>query len=120
MWVATAQLTSAIGALVTVRVLTEVLTPEKFGILTLALGIVTFGQALLCTPILQALLRYYPEVKARNGAATLCATAKGIIVRRGSYLAAIGAIISLPAYLLWDMPFGALILAALCMLVEMR
>jgi O-antigen/teichoic acid export membrane protein len=120
MWVATAQLTSAIGALVTVRVLTEVLTPEKFGILTLALGIVTFGQALLCTPILQALLRYYPEMHTREDVETLCLTAKRMILRRGSYPVAIGAMVSAPAYLFWDMPIVTVILAVSCMLIEMR
>jgi O-antigen/teichoic acid export membrane protein len=120
MWVATAQLTSAIGALVTVRVLTEALTPEKFGVLTLALGIVTFGQAMFCTPILQAFLRYYPDVRATNGVATLCDTVKRSIFRRGSYLGAIGTALSVPAYLFWNFPPGTIILASLCMLIEMR
>lgn len=60
-WVAAGQLLSALGALVTIRVMTELLTPADFGRLMLLVGVAALALGLASTPRLQALIRYYPD-----------------------------------------------------------
>jgi O-antigen/teichoic acid export membrane protein len=118
-WVATAQLGSAVGALATVRVLTEILTPDQFGVLALSLGVITFAQALFCTPSLQALLRYYPDYNAKGRAGDLCETTKRIILRQSFYLIAVGMATSVFGYQLFAVPFLTIVLISMFLLVEM-
>jgi O-antigen/teichoic acid export membrane protein len=118
-WVAIAQLASALGALATVRVLTEILTPDQFGILALALGAITFAQALFCTPSLQALLRYYPDFKIRGRAADLCETTKRIILRQTLYLIAFGMTTSVLGYQAFAVPLLTIVLISMFLLIEM-
>jgi O-antigen/teichoic acid export membrane protein len=65
-WVASGQGLSAIAALVSIRIMTELLAPEEFGRLTLLAGVVALALGLSATPRLQAVIRYYPEA-AREG-----------------------------------------------------
>lgn len=60
-WVAAGQLLSAFGALVTIRIMTELLTPADFGHLMLLVGAAALALGLVSTPRLQALIRYYPD-----------------------------------------------------------
>jgi O-antigen/teichoic acid export membrane protein len=120
MWISAAQLASAIGALATLRVLTELLTPETFGTLALTLGVSTLVQALLCTPSLHALLRYYPEYKEKARDATLCRATKRMVLRNTSYLLATGIAVAGLAYTWVSVPLSALgtILLGIFILVE--
>jgi O-antigen/teichoic acid export membrane protein len=118
-WVTTAQLASAVGALGTVRILTELLTPSTFGLLALGLGVITFAQGMLCTPILQALLRYYPDSRERSHTAALCKTTKQILVRRGFYSVVLGITAACVAYLFFDVPFWSPVLLSVFLPVEM-
>jgi len=65
------QVTSALGALVAIRVLTEFLSPDAFGELTLVLGIVALASGLVGNPLMQALLRYYPDSVDAGGVSGL-------------------------------------------------
>jgi len=60
-WVTFGQVGSALGALVGLRLLTEYLEPAVFGFAMLLLGVVALGQGLAVNPLMQAVLRYYPE-----------------------------------------------------------
>jgi O-antigen/teichoic acid export membrane protein len=60
-WVMFGQGASALGALVGIRVLTELLSPDKFGELALVVGIAALATGLVGNPLMQALLRYYPD-----------------------------------------------------------
>lgn len=60
-WVAGGQIVSAIAALVSIRIMTELLTPEEFGRLALLAGVAALALGLSATPRLQALLRYYAD-----------------------------------------------------------
>jgi O-antigen/teichoic acid export membrane protein len=60
-WVTFGQVGSAIGALVGLRLLTEYLEPAVFGFATLLLGVVALGHGLAVNPLMQAVLRYYPD-----------------------------------------------------------
>lgn len=60
-WVAGGQIVSAIAALVSIRIMTELLTPGEFGRLALLAGVAALALGLSATPRLQALLRYYAD-----------------------------------------------------------
>ena len=65
-WVFAAQGASAIAALVGLRVITELLPPAIFGAVALALGVVALAHGLAVGPLMQAALRFYPDL-ARDG-----------------------------------------------------
>lgn len=60
-WVALGQVLSASAALISIRIITELLSPEEFGRLTLLVGVAALALGLVSTPRLQAVTRFYPE-----------------------------------------------------------
>ena len=60
-WLTGLQGLAVLGQLAGVRLLTDILPPAIFGEFSLWLGVVTLAAAGLANPILQSLLRYYPE-----------------------------------------------------------
>jgi len=65
-WVFAAQGASAIAALMGLRVITELVPPAIFGAVALALGVVALAHGLAVGPLMQAALRFYPDL-ARDG-----------------------------------------------------
>jgi len=53
------QIGAALGALVSIRIFTEILEPKVFGSVTLVIGMVMFCEGLAVNPVMQAILRYY-------------------------------------------------------------
>jgi len=76
-WVAFGQVASAIGVLVGIRLLTEYVSPEVFGKVSLLIGIVSLGSSIFCLPLLQAALRFYPELATRMELPVLRRTIRG-------------------------------------------
>ncbi len=66
-WVVANQVLSALAAIIGVRLLTELLPPQIYGQILLLLGLVGLGQLLSCSPLLQAVFRFYPEVSQDTG-----------------------------------------------------
>lgn len=62
-WVATGQGLSAIGALVGLRLMTEVVEPHTYGAVVLSLGLVTLALNVGCSPLMQALQHFYPQAQ---------------------------------------------------------
>ena len=60
-WVAAGQLATAIAALASIKVMTELLPPSEFGRLTLLMGIGALALGLSAGPRLQAVIRFYSE-----------------------------------------------------------
>lgn len=60
-WVATTQALAAVGQLLGIRLLTETLPPDVFGITNLLIGVVALLSSGIANPTMQAMLRYYPE-----------------------------------------------------------
>jgi O-antigen/teichoic acid export membrane protein len=60
-WVFFGQAASAVATLVGLRLITEVVSPAIYGTVALALGVVALAQGLAVGPLMQAVLRYYPE-----------------------------------------------------------
>lgn len=65
-WVAGGQIVSTVAALISIRIMTELLAPEEFGRLTLLVGASALALGLAANPRLQAVMRYYPDA-ARDG-----------------------------------------------------
>ena len=80
-WVAGLQGMAAIGQLVGIRILTEVLSPAIFGEFSLWFGAVTLVATGLANPTMQALLRYYPEYALRGEGALARAAVRQQLTR---------------------------------------
>lgn len=65
-WVIFAQGGAALGTLVGVRLLTQFVSPETFGVVSLGLGVAALAMNVGCTPLTQAALHFYPDYAARN------------------------------------------------------
>lgn len=78
-WVASGQVLGALAALVSIRIMTELLSPDEFGRLTLLVGAAALALGLVSTPRLQAVIRYYPEWSALGRLDVLRATAASLI-----------------------------------------
>jgi len=71
-WVAGGQAIAVAAALVGTRLLTEAVSPEVYGTVALLAGAVVLLLNLFCSPLFQAILRYFPEADedALRGTAT--------------------------------------------------
>jgi len=81
MWIALGQVVSASALLLGIRLLTEFVPPEVFGTVSLLIGISTLGATLFCNPMLQAALRFYPDLARQGQTSGL----RAIVVQRLSY-----------------------------------
>ncbi len=70
-WVLLGQGLSALGVLFSVRLITELLSPEEFGRLTLLVGISALALGLAASPPLQAVMRFYADWSRKGAVATL-------------------------------------------------
>ena len=61
LWVSFGQGMAAFGTLIGIRLLTEFLSPEIFGAVSLLVGVGALVLGICCTPWMQAALRFYPE-----------------------------------------------------------
>lgn len=108
------QVGSALGQVVGVRLLTEVLTPSVFGEASLLMGAAALMTSTLVNPSLQALLRHYPaEGGAENRAIVEAITMKNIgrVVKAALPVCLL---LSVVAFLVgWATPLDALLIAAL-------
>ena len=66
-WVFFGQGMSAIATLVGLRLITELVSPDVYGTVALALGVVLLAHGLAVGPLMQAVLRYYPDVAVGGG-----------------------------------------------------
>lgn len=88
-WVAGGQIASAVAALVSVRIMTELLAPEEFGRLALLVGAAALALGLTANPRLQALMRYYPDAAREGRVAVLRAVGVRLIAPLVALAAAI-------------------------------
>lgn len=90
-WAFTGQAVSALGTLVGLRLVTEVVPPAVYGTVALVVGIVALAHGLAVGPLMQAALRFYPEYAGSEGGAT----ALRVAVTRGLRKPAAGALVLL-------------------------
>lgn len=70
-WVFAGQLSSAVGTMVGLRWLTEWVPPSVYGSVALANGVIALAQGLTVGPMMQAVLRFYPEYAAAGAVRAL-------------------------------------------------
>jgi O-antigen/teichoic acid export membrane protein len=72
-WVIGGQAATALGTLVGVRILTQYLSPDGYGVVSLATGMSTLAISLIAAPITQAAIHFYPGIVADGSASELLA-----------------------------------------------
>ncbi|MEJ5270319.1 MAG: oligosaccharide flippase family protein [Hydrogenophilus sp.] len=70
-WVFAGQGISGLATLIGLRVITEMVPPDIYGAVTLALGVVMLAHGLAVGPMMQAVLRFYPDHAREGGEARL-------------------------------------------------
>ena len=70
-WVVGGQATTALGTLVGVRILTQFLSPDGYGVVSLATGMSALAINLVAAPITQAAIHFYPGVVADGSVSEL-------------------------------------------------
>lgn len=85
-WVVGGQALTAAGTLLGVRLLTQFLPPEMFGIVSLGLGVVVLVVSVACTPLTQAAMHFYTAMAARGGLLELRETLLRLLLRMGRWL----------------------------------
>lgn len=88
-WVFAGQLASTLGTLAGLRLITEVVPPSVYGSVVLAMGIVALAHGFAVGPLMQAVLRFYPEFAGGPGEAVLRRTVVGALRRPVVWLSAI-------------------------------
>lgn len=80
-WVAAGQIMSAIGTLAGLRLLTTLLPPHVFGEVVLLGGIVLLANGLAASPLMQGVLRFYPEAATTNNVGMLRTVTRWYLIR---------------------------------------
>jgi O-antigen/teichoic acid export membrane protein len=70
-WVGVGQAAMAIAGFVALRLLTTFLSVDDYGRFALLLGLVSLGSSTFVSPLLQAVLRFYPEALSQGSAHAL-------------------------------------------------
>ena len=60
-WALLGQIAAAVGMLAGVRIVTEILNPDLYGVLNLILGLAGLGKSVLVAPFMQAAMRFHPQ-----------------------------------------------------------
>ncbi|MER8479330.1 lipopolysaccharide biosynthesis protein [Mesorhizobium sp. M1163] len=114
-WVIFGQLVSALGALAAIRIVTELLSPDAFGRLTLLVGVSALVHNLTAVPTMQSVIRFFADCSNQGDIAAL-RRVSGTLIARSVMFGAFGLV------LLWamigskwgDAPYtGALVASAL-------
>jgi O-antigen/teichoic acid export membrane protein len=87
-WIIAAQISGVIGVLIGTRLLTEVVTPTTFGTVNLVVGLAALFSSFFCQPLLQAVLRFYPEMQSKN-----CISEFRIHITESLYKGALGLVL---------------------------
>lgn len=78
-WSAIGKITTALGTLIGVRLLTEFVPKEIFGKICLLIGIATLGSNLFAHPLISAAQRFHPEMASSGNVPQLRRTILGIL-----------------------------------------
>jgi len=76
LWVFFGQAATALGTVVGVRTLTQLLPPATYGAVSLALGMSVLAISLVATPLTQAAIHFYPAVVAEGSVHDLLASVR--------------------------------------------
>ncbi len=112
-WVVLGQFMAALGGLVGVRVLTEVLTPDRYGELALGITLATLGQLVAWSPISGAVLRYFAPAQESSQLGAYLEAVRRLLVWATAALVALGFLIVIALVALGASRWIALAVAAM-------
>lgn len=90
LWAITGQVLSAAGMVLGVRIITEYVSPNVFGTVSLLMGIVALGHGVFSAPILQAMLRMYPDMQRQSLLPLLMTEIRRLLTASNGLLLAVG------------------------------
>ncbi len=121
LWAITGQVFSAAGMVLGVRIITEYVSPNVFGTISLLMGIVALGSGVFSAPVLQAALRLYPDMQRQSLLPLLMTEIRRLLVASNGLLIALGGAAALIYCLLSEADFVVpLVLGGLVVLEAMR
>lgn len=82
-WTTIGQVASAVGMIAGIRLLTEFVAPRTFGEVALCLGVATLAMNVVCTPLTQAAIHFFPAMTARNCVGSMRASLAHSLARVG-------------------------------------
>lgn len=82
-WTAAGQIATAIGMILGIRVLTELVSPETFGTASLCLGAATLAMNVGCTPLTQAAIHFYPTMASGSAVGSMRDSVRHSLARIG-------------------------------------
>lgn len=80
-WVGSGQVATALATLLGLKILTTLLPPDAYGEFALLLGLAALSSGFFCGPLLQSLIRFYPEAAKENAISALRRLASRYLTR---------------------------------------
>ena len=121
LWAISGQVLSVAGMVLGVRMITEYVSPNVFGTVSLLMGIVALGSGVFSAPVLQATLRMYPDMQRQSRLPLLMKEIRRLLVASNGLLIAVGGAAALIYCLLSEADFVVpLVLGGLVVLEAMR
>jgi O-antigen/teichoic acid export membrane protein len=116
-WVSVGQLGSAAGTLLGIRILTEYAAPDLFGAATLIVGIVALVLGTLISPVLQAVLKFYPEY-SDGRVSELRVTVHDVLMKRGVIFLGFVALVTPVCVFYFHIEVSLILLCSLLLIVD--
>jgi O-antigen/teichoic acid export membrane protein len=116
-WVVSGTALSALGTLVGIRVLTQVLAPGDYGAVSLAQGLSTLAISLVATPLTQAAIHYYPVLNRGDSTGELLASLRRCFSTAIPWIL-VGTVLAGIAYAHWSNGSPILVLTLLLLLAS--
>lgn len=113
-WVLAGQAGLALGTVVGVRILTQFLAPDAYGVVSLSTGLSLLTISLVATPLTQAAIHFYPAIAA-NGTARELMQSLLRCLRQTAPWVILGALAAGSAYVVWG--HGSVVLVVLLTLL---
>ncbi len=110
LWAITGQVTSAVGMVLGVRIITEYVSPSVFGTASLCIGIVALGSGVFNGPVCQALLRMYPDMQRKSRLPLLIKEIRRLLIKSNGLLIAASIAVGLIFWLFFEVDFVVLLL----------
>jgi O-antigen/teichoic acid export membrane protein len=111
-WVIAGQVSSVIGLLASLRVLTNVLSPAAFGEFTLGLTVAFFANQIIFGPVANGIARYYTIASQANQTSSYVAASGALLSRATALTIATGLLIAAGLWALDQHSWACIVLSA--------
>jgi len=114
LWIGVGQAATVLGAMVGVRILTGVLSPEAYGQLALGMTVATFVNVVLLGPLSNGATRFYAPAREAGGLNGYFAAVRALVLRASGAVAIVAGVLCLVLLLTGHAKWIGLVLAAFC------